>query len=123
MPQYPLVMSPERAAKLWHIEVAEPPPTSPPVNVDVPALFVTSGSGHVGDTVECTHGNWNNMGDLVDTYAWQWRRNGINFGAPTSTGTRTLVAGDSGTTVTCVVSATNTIGTTAAPPSNGIAVP
>jgi hypothetical protein len=123
MPQYPFVISPERAAKLYGIEVIEPAPTDPPVNVDVPHLTVTSGTGAVGDTVNCTHGNWDNMGDLVDTYAWQWQRNGTNSGAPASTGDRTLVALDSGTALTCVVTATNAIGSTAAPPSNAINVP
>jgi|SRR5580693_1190104 hypothetical protein len=123
MPQYPQVMTQKRAALLWHINVAPPPETDPPVNIDVPYLSVTSGTGEVGDTVLCTHGNWQNMGDLVDTYAWQWQRNGVNVGAPQTNGDRTIQAGDSGTTLTCIVSATNTIGTTAAPPSNGIVIP
>jgi hypothetical protein len=123
MPQYPMSMSPERAAKLYGIEVIEPPPTVPPANVDVPHLSVETGTGVVGDTVICTHGVWNHMGDIVDTYAWQWRRNGTNVGVPASNGSRVLVAGDSGTVLTCVVSATNQIGTTAAPPSNALDIP
>jgi hypothetical protein len=123
MPQYAKVMTQKKAALLWHINVAPPPETDPPVNVDIPHLTVVSGTGIVGDQLLCTHGNWENMGDLVDVYSWQWQRNGVNTGAAMPNGDRTIQAGDSGTTVTCVVSATNTIGTTAAPASNGIAVP
>jgi hypothetical protein len=123
MPQYPQVMTQKKAAHLWHIDVAPPPETNPPVNTAVPHVSVISGTGVVGDILNCTTGIWENMGDLVDTYYWQWQRNGVNAGAQQPNGDHTIVAADSGTTLTCVVSATNTIGTTAAPPSNGIAVP
>jgi hypothetical protein len=123
MPQYPLVMSPERAAKLYGIEVMEPPPTVPPVNVDVPHVSLTNGPGGVGSTYICTKGTWENMGDLVDTYAYRWQRNGAPITIGANLEEYTAVAADRGTALGCIVTATNTIGSTAAPLSNTINLP
>jgi hypothetical protein len=121
MPQYPQVMTQKRAAQLWHIDVAPPPETNPPVNINIPQASIISGDGSVGSILRCTVGIWDNMGDLVDTYAFAWQRNAVPItGGSGISEDYTTVAADSGTDLTCIVSATNTIGTTAAPPSNAI---
>lgn len=89
-----------------------------PVNEDAPALLhngtiVTSAA--VGDTLTCTMGNW--LGTPTG-YAYQWKSNGVNVG--TNSNSYTVAAGDSGHTITCVVTATNAGGSTAAPPSAGV---
>jgi hypothetical protein len=123
MPQYPQVMTQKKAAHLWHINVAAPPETNPPVNVNVPFVTLLTDMGGIGNIYHCTTGNWENMGDLVDTYAFRWQRNGAPITVSANLEDYTAVAADVGTTLTCIVSATNTIGTTAAPPSNGMIVP
>jgi hypothetical protein len=86
-------------------------PTAPPVNVDVPYVTQT------GDMLSCTMGIWD--GEPTG-YAYQWTIDGVAVGTDAST--HTVVAGDAGKTAACVVSATNALGTTAAPPSNGVVV-
>jgi hypothetical protein len=123
MPQYPQVMTQKKAAHLWHINVAAPPETNPPVNIDVPYVTLLTDMGGIGNIYHCTVGTWENMGDLVDTYAFRWQRNGAPITVGANIEDYTAVAADVTTTLTCIVSATNTIGTTAAPPSNGMIVP
>jgi hypothetical protein len=86
----------------------------PPVNTTAPAL---SGTGTVSQVLTVTNGNWTYV---PTSYTYVWRRGATTIvGAAAST--YTLVAADSGTTITCVVTAHNAAGATAAPPSNGIA--
>ena len=82
-----------------------------PVNKDVP--YVT----RTGDTLNCTMGNW--TGEPT-SYKYQWKRDGTNVG--TDADAYTVTGADAGATMTCVVSATNAIGTTEAPASNGVAI-
>jgi hypothetical protein len=84
----------------------------PPENVDVPYV------SQQGDLLNCTLGNW--TGEPT-SYAYQWVRDGeINIG---SGATPYIVTGaDVGHEVTCVVTATNAAGSTAAPPSNAVTV-
>jgi hypothetical protein len=63
----------------------------------------------------CTQGNW---AGTPTSYAYQWQRDGTNVG--TNANTYTLVAGDSGHNVGCIVTATNAQGSTAAPLSNTV---
>jgi hypothetical protein len=95
----------------------EVPPTEPPVNRDVPYV---SGSGAVGSALSCTMGNWDNMGTGTVSYAYQWQSGGNPVGDGSAS--YTPVAGDSGMDVTCVVTATNEVGSTAAPPSNAVRI-
>jgi hypothetical protein len=90
---------------------AAPVPTEPPVNVDVPY------ASQAGDVLSCTMGNW--MGEPT-AYAYQWKMDGVDVG--TDSETYTVTAADDGGTATCIVSASNAAGTTAAPPSNGVVV-
>lgn len=86
----------------------------PPVNTTVPAV---TGTGAVGNTLSCTQGNWTYV---PTTYAYQWLRNGANIAGATAS-TRLLLAADSGTNVSCRVTATNAAGSTPIV-SNAIAV-
>ena len=70
----------------------------PPENVTAPVL---TGTGAVGETLICDAGTW---GDGTVTQVW--RRDGIFI--PGETGpTYTLTAADAGTTIDCLVTATN----------------
>lgn len=93
-------------------------PDPPPVNVDVP---YASGIGSVGSMLNCTMGNWQYMNVEGASYAYQW----MNDGNPALNGSMAdyvVVEGDRGHSMTCVVTATNDGGSTAAPPSNSIAI-
>jgi hypothetical protein len=92
----------------------DPAPTAPPVNVDVPLVSQS------GDTLNCTMGNWEGMQAEPHSYAYAWSLDGTSI--PGSGATLPVVAADAGSTATCVVTATNAIGSTAAPPSNGVVV-
>jgi hypothetical protein len=86
----------------------------PPMNVDIP--FV-DGTGEVGETLTCTKGNWRGS---PDSYIYQWKRDDADV---TGTGDTYLIADeDAGCVITCVVTATNDKGSTAAPPSNPVMV-
>jgi hypothetical protein len=94
-----------------------PPGSQAPMNIDVP--FV-EGAGTVGGTLTCTMGNWTGMDAEPHSYAYQWMSDGESeLGTGES---YTAVASDSGTSITCVVTATNANGSTAAPPSNAVVV-
>jgi hypothetical protein len=86
----------------------------PPVQTSAPAI---SGAGTVGSTLTCTTGNWTYA---PTSYTYQWKRGVTNVG--TNQNTYLTVAGDSGATITCQVTATNAAGSTPATLSNGIAV-
>ena len=90
---------------------APPVDVPPPVNVDVPYV------SQAGSTLSCTMGNW-----VVtpDSYSYAWQINGNAAG--TNAASYAVQAGDIGGTATCVVTATNAAGSTAAPPSNAITV-
>jgi hypothetical protein len=87
----------------------------PPENEEVPAV---TGTGAVGSVLSCTMGTWKYMGQS-STYAYAWSN-----GAPVGTDapTYTVDAADTGLSVTCTVTATNTAGSTAAPPSNAVVI-
>jgi hypothetical protein len=72
-----------------------------PANTVAP---VASGSVSVGSVVSVTTGTW--TGTPTITYTYQWQRDGVNIGGATAN-TYTLVAGDVGAMVRCVVTATN----------------
>jgi hypothetical protein len=98
-----------------HAGVREPPPpTDPPVNVDIPHV---SGVGTVGEILTCTMGNWE--GEPTD-YAYLWESDGRDVG--TDDGSYLIAATDAGHSITCTVTATNAWGSTTAPPSNAVAV-
>lgn len=100
-------------------EEPNPAPTEPPVNVDVPAVSGPDGFAEatVGQTLTCTTGNWQNEPDFFE-YAWH------TDDVPNSAvgETYNIPPGDAGHSITCVVTASNAIGSTTAPPSNAIPV-
>lgn len=87
--------------------------TMPPINEDVPYVYESAAG-----TLECTMGNW--LGEPT-AYAYAWWRNGTSIG--TNADLYILVAADAGHPITCVVTATNANGSTAAPPSNAFIPP
>jgi hypothetical protein len=86
-----------------------------PINTTIP--YVSPETAAVGDTLSCTMGEWSGE---PTSYAYAWFLDGAETGAAGSS--YTLVAGNEGHTVTCVVSATNTAGSATAPPSNAVTV-
>jgi len=82
--------------------------TSPPVNVTAP---VVSGTATVGQTLTTTNGTWTGL--PAPTYTYQWQRVTTNISGATSS-TYVLVAADAGSTIRCVVTATNSAGTVSA---------
>lgn len=96
---------------------SEPPdaaPTAPPVNRDVPLV---DGTGTVGSTLNCTMGNWENE---PTEYRYDWRSDGSPNAATGAT--YNVVAGDTGKAISCIVTATNALGSTAAPVSNAVSI-
>ena len=89
---------------------------SAPANVGAPVI---SGTTTLGSTLSSTTGAWN--GNPTPTYGYQWRRNAVNI--PSATGsTYVLVLADSAAAITCVVTATNALGSSSAT-SNTITTP
>jgi hypothetical protein len=89
------------------------PPVAPIVK-DVPAL---TGTGVVATALTVTNGNWR---AVPTEYHYAWLGGGNPLG--TDANTYTPVEADVGKQITCTVSATNAVGTTAAPPSNAVEV-
>jgi hypothetical protein len=92
-------------------EVTYGGPTTPPapVCIDVPAV---TGDANVGGLLSCTMGNW---GNEPTSYAYAWSSGGTDS-------TYTVLAADAGTSISCIVTATNAGGSTAAPPSNAMTI-
>jgi hypothetical protein len=92
-----------------------PPPgngtASAPVNRDVPHV------SQAGAELLCTMGNWNGE---PTSYAYQWKFDGAD--GPGDGATCPVTAAEVGKVATCVVTATNAHGSTAAPPSNGVVI-
>jgi hypothetical protein len=114
-----LVVNAGRAGNLTPLQMsnaitAELSKVLPPVNTTAPAV---TGTATVGSTLSCTMGNWSYA---PTSYAYQWLHNGANIAGATNP-TRVLIAADSGTNVSCRVTATNPAGSTPAT-SNAIAV-
>lgn len=90
-------------------------PTSlPPVIKDTPYC---GGSGVAGELLHCTMGNW--YGEPV-SYLYQWRRGNTPVGAGGDTYHPTAL--DVGFDISCIVTASNNVGTGVAPPSNAVTV-
>jgi len=76
-------------------------PVDPPVNTIAPAV---TGTAETGLFLACNNGGWS--GDPVDTYTYQWKRNGGNIGGATAS-TYQLQVADEGQSILCTVTATN----------------
>jgi hypothetical protein len=77
---------------------------TPPANTVAPAL---SGTAEVGQTLTCSTGTW--TGDPTITYAYQWKRDGVNISGATAN-TYLLDVLDEGENILCTVTATNGVG-------------
>jgi hypothetical protein len=84
-----------------------------PINDIAP---VVSGLLTTGSTLSCTTGTWS--GAPTITYAYQWRRGGVDIGGATSS-TYVLVVADMYNNIDCLVTATNAFGSGQAP-SNSV---
>ena len=89
--------------------------TGAPANTIAP---VVSGTAEVGETLSVTNGTW--TGFPAPTFTYQWLRDGVSIRSATAS-TYALVAADDGTTISCRVAGTNTVGSASAD-SNGVAV-
>ena len=87
----------------------------PPVNRDVPLVYHATSP----DILNCTMGNWDGQ---PTAYAYAWHRDGGAISGATAAD-YTIAPEDAGHTLACVVTATNAMGSTAAPMSNGVAIP
>lgn len=74
-----------------------------PVNTVAPAV---TGTATVGQTLTTTNGTW--TGVPTPTFTYQWQRVTTNISGATSS-TYVLVAADAGSTIRCVVTATNAV--------------
>ena len=104
VPEGPLPPRPHASGKGGpSINQTPPPPVLYPVNTVAP---VASGTLTVGSTLSCTTGTWTNS---PTSYAYQWQRGGTNISGATASSYLTVTA-DGGTSVGCVVTATNASG-------------
>ena len=87
-----------------------------PVNTDAPAV---SGTAAVGQSLSSTTGTW--TGAPAPAFTYQWQRGTTNIGSATSS-SYTIVSADTGNTLRCVVTATNSLGAVSAN-SNSSSVP
>jgi hypothetical protein len=93
------------------VRASEAETSGPPVNVDRPYV------GQSTDTLSCTMGNW---AGVPDTYAYQWKRDGADVAGEVSA-TYAVQPSDVGSTMACVVTATNLSGSATAA-SNDVVV-
>ena len=77
-----------------------------PVNTVAPVI---SGTTTLGSVLTATTGTWSNS---PISYTYQWKRGATNVG--TNANTYTLVTADSAAVMTCVVTATNAVGSASA---------
>lgn len=78
-----------------------------PANTAVPVI---TGTAKVGYTLSASTGTWNNF---PTSYAYQWKRGGVNISGATSS-TYTLAVADEGAVITVTVTATNATGSNSA---------
>lgn len=76
-----------------------------PQNYIAPTI---SGTPNVGNTLTCNRGSW--FGTPDPTYAYQWRRDGVNISGATNQN-YTVQSADAGKQLTCRIVATNIYGT------------
>jgi hypothetical protein len=89
---------------------------TPPVNTVAP---VASGTATVGSLLSVTTGTW--TGVPTPTFTYQWKRAGAAIVLLATSNTYLVVLADSGTTLSCTVTATNPQAVVDAD-SNGIAI-
>jgi hypothetical protein len=93
-----------------------PAASGTPANTVAPAV---TGTAAVGQVLTTTTGTWDQSGL---TYTYQWQRDGSDISGATGS-TYTVVSGDAGHTIRCVVTATHTTNGSGTANSNGVAIP
>lgn len=89
-----------------------------PINTGAPSI---SGTAWIGYTLSVSsNGSWNAQ-PAISSYSYQWQRNGSNISGATGS-SYTLTTSDYGYTIRCVVTATNSVGSTAAASNSSAAV-
>jgi hypothetical protein len=88
-----------------------------PVNVVAPAI---TGTATVGSTLTTSDGTW--TGAPAPTFSYQWQRVTTDISGATSS-TYVVQSADGGSTIRCVVTATNPLGAVSANTANTAAVP
>lgn len=103
----------DEAARLAELGVTgdAPPTEGAPVNTAIPHVQ------QAADVLSCTMGEWEGT---PTAYAYAWALDAAPVG--TDSATHTVTAADAGKSATCVVTATNATGSTAAPPSVAVVV-
>jgi hypothetical protein len=102
---------------LPHITDTDPPPVHPDTIAGPPSVIDVPYASQEGAMLSCTMGNWANQ---PETYAYQWQIDGKDVGD--NAATYAVGQSDVGKTATCIVTATNDLGTSPAPPSNPVTV-
>jgi hypothetical protein len=87
--------------------------STPPINIDAP--YIEQGAAGV---CTCTMGNWEGE---PDTYNYRWRLNGTPTSGGTGASTFTASIDDVGSTLDCVLAASNAFGSTSTD-SNAIVI-
>ena len=91
----------------------QPPPiTDPPSNTVAPVVT------QVDPNLVCDTGTWDNS---PSSYSYEWTKDGATIVGPTGS-TYAIAFADVGATIACIVTATNAIGSTKGPSSNGVVV-
>ena len=88
-----------------------------PVNTVAPAV---SGSATIGSTLTTSNGTW--TGTPTPTFSYQWQKGTTNISGATSN-SFTVTLSQAGSTIRCVVTATNVAGSTSATTANTASVP
>lgn len=101
---------------LPNVTDTDPPPIHEDTVYAAPSVVDVPMVSQEGATLHCTMGIWTSK---PESYAYQWQLDGADVGdnAPTFD-----ASGAAGRIATCIVTATNDLGSTAAPPSNPVTV-
>jgi hypothetical protein len=87
-----------------------------PENTAAPSV---GGTAEVGQTLTCSAGTWIGAGPI--SYTYRWLRDGAAVGGATAN-TYTVTAADEGHSISCEVTATNTVGSSSVASANRVAV-
>jgi hypothetical protein len=79
-----------------------------PLNLTLPSI---TGTATVRETLTVSNGTWQGIATI--TFAYQWRKNGVNISGATNS-TYTLLDADYNSNIDCIVTATNSLGSTPA---------
>jgi len=88
-----------------------------PVNLVAPAI---TGTAEIGNTLTTSDGTW--TGAPAPTFTYQWQRGTTNIAGATSS-TYTVQLEDEGSTIRCVVTATNSLGSVSANSASTSTIP